>query len=147
MKKSQTQTVFFLIAFTLMSAWANANETRNVTEVKDVETLNDDLSKYSGQVVRVSGKVEDKIDSRSIVLESGGIFNDEIVVISGPKVKGTNIGTLKEDAKVVVTGTVVMKTVTDFQKEYNWTMTPEMAGEFTDTRAFLVADEIAMVRK
>jgi len=145
--KNLRQTTFFLAIFTLLSAGAYAEETRNVTEVKDVETLNDDISKYSGQVVRVSGEVEDRIDSRSVVLESGGIFNDEIVVISGPKAKGTNISALKKNAKVVVTGTVIMKPVTDFQREYNWTLTPEMTGEFTDTRAFLVADEITAVQK
>lgn len=141
------RSAFSLVALIAGLAWANVDETRTVTEVKDVETLNDDLSKYAGKVVRVSGEVEDKIDSRSVVLESGGIFNDEIIVISGPNAKGTDIGALKKDAKVVVTGTVVMKPVADFQKEYNWTLSPQMTGEFTDTRAFLVADEITTVRK
>lgn len=147
MIKSLIQVAVLAVGFSTVFAWANVDETRTVTEVKDVETLNDDLNKYSGKVVRVSGKIEDRIDSTSVVLESGGIFNDEIIVINGPNLKGTNVNSLKENAKVVVTGTVVMKPLADFRREYNWTLTPQLDGEFTDTRAFLVADEITVVRK
>lgn len=129
-------------------AWANKNTTtKNLIEVKDVETIMDDLNKYSGKVVRVTGEIEDKIDSRSAVLESGGIFNDEIIIISGPNLKGSSIDSLKEDTNVTVTGTVVMKPITDIRREYDWNLDTGIEPEFSDVKAYLIAEEISSATK
>jgi hypothetical protein len=129
-----------------LAAGAASNKTGSVQTIKDVETLNDDLNKYSGQRVQVSGEVEDKIDARSIVLESGGTFNDEIVVVAGPNLKG-DLASLQEDTDVTVTGTIVLKPVADVRRDYRWDVTPDMLAEFRDVKAFLVADEITSVKR
>lgn len=145
--KNLKKAIFFSALLATFSVWANVEQTRNVTVLKDVETLNDNLAKYSGKVVRVNGEIEEKIDSRSIVLESGGFLNDEIVVINGANAKGTKIDELNKDTKVVVTGTVVMKPVSEFRKDYNWNLNSETEKEFKNIRAFLVAEEITTVLK
>lgn len=122
----------------------NANQKLNV--VKDVETLNDDINKYSGQRVEVQGEIKDKVDGRSVILESGGILNDEIVVITGPNYKG-NLGGFKEDTMVKVTGTVIAKPYNEIRSQYNWTLNEDMQTEFGDVRAFLVADDVQPVKR
>jgi len=131
-----------LFSFSLSAVAANAKP----QVIKDVETLNDDIKKFSGKSVTVSGEIEDKIDSKTVVLESGGVFNDEIVVIAGPNFKG-NFANLQEDATVMVTGTVVVRPIAEIRTQYTWDVTPDMQTEFRDVTAFLIADEVSSVKK
>ncbi len=138
---------FFVAAMMCLGFSAfSQNASQKAQVVKDVETLNDDINKYSGQRVEVQGEIEDKIDGRSVVIESGGVFNDEIVVIAGPNFKG-DMGAMKEDTLVKVTGTVVAKPYSEVRSQYNWTLNDDMQTEFGDVRAFLVADDVKPVKR
>ncbi len=130
----------------LLSAQSFGNSANVAIDVKDVETLNDDLSKYANKKIKVSGEVKDKIDSKSMVIESGGIFNDEIVVIAGPNLKGS-IASYKEDADLKITGTLKAANLVDVRREYSWDLDPQVEAELQQTTAFLVADEISMIEK
>lgn len=105
--------------------------------VKDVETLLDDVARYNGQKVQVSGEVEKIIDPKAFVLESGGLFNDEIVVLQ-PQGK-LNV---KDDSEVTVTGTVRTVGLVDVEREYGWDLDPQIRIELERVEAFLIADRI-----
>lgn len=108
----------------------------------DVEELNDNISRYIGQKVTVAGEIENKIDARSFVLESGGIFDDEIVVLVPQKSQGLKPMRLNEDANIVVTGTVRSLPVVEVERQLGWDLDPEVEVELEGTRNYLVADRI-----
>lgn len=131
-------TVLLMLGFFLPHVALAATD---IMRVPDVETLIDDLQKYSGRRVQVEGKVEENIDKRSFVLASGGIVSDEIVVVGSPE-DPTDLTTLPKDTKLTVTGTVILKPVSGVKKKGVWTLTPQIATGFQDVKAFLIADEI-----
>ncbi|MFP2901684.1 hypothetical protein [Corallococcus sp. 4LFB] len=108
----------------------------------DVEELNDNISSYVGQKVSVAGEIENKLDARSFVMESGGIFDDEIVVVVPQKSQGLRPVRLREDANIVVTGTVRSIPIVDVERQLGWDLDPELKIELEGTRNFLVADRI-----
>lgn len=140
-------TVIITLGFMGPSAWGQTAANKNVMEVKDVESLNDDLGKFSGKVVRVKGQIQDKLDARAVILESGGIFNDEIVVLTGPNLKGPQVNALNENTEVVVTGTLFTKPLAELKRTYSWNVDKDTEQEFSDVKAYLIADEISVVHK
>ncbi|MFP5386180.1 MAG: hypothetical protein ACLGHN_08885 [Bacteriovoracia bacterium] len=124
-------------SFTAFAQKTGAQE--KPVQVADVETLMDNISDYQGKKVTVTGEVEDVIDKKSIIVESGGIINDEIVVIGRDSL---NPKALKEDAKVQVTGTVRAVPVVEVEREVGWDLEPEVEAELKAVNVFLVADEI-----
>ncbi|MBX3019886.1 MAG: hypothetical protein KF767_18510 [Bdellovibrionaceae bacterium] len=109
--------------------------------VPDVETLNDDLSKYSGRRIQIDGKLEENIDKKSFVLSSGGIISDEIVVVGSPE-DPTDLTTIPKNTKLTITGTLLLKPVSNVTKDGTWTLTPQITTGFREVKAFLIADEI-----
>lgn len=110
--------------------------------VENVKELLKNLEHLDGQKVTVSGEVEERIDQTSFILESGGIFNDEIVVVM-PKGK-LNI---QEDDEVTVTGTVRSAKFVDIESEYNWALDEETKSEIEGEDAFLIADHVDITKK
>jgi len=110
----------------------------------DVRELNLNIAKYAGKQVSVSGEIDDKVGPRSFILESGGVFDDEIIVILPTNVQGLKPEQLREDANIVVTGTVRPMTVVEVERELNWDLTPEVEVEFEGIQNYLVADKIAL---
>jgi cytochrome c-type biogenesis protein CcmE len=78
----------------------------------------DDVNKYEDKRLRVPGEVEEHIDPRAFILESGGIFDDEVTVIQTEGVEGLDPSLLREDSDIVVTGKVRTLTVYDVEREY-----------------------------
>jgi hypothetical protein len=115
---------------------------RGAERLLDVEELNDDVARYVGQRVSVAGEIQEWLDPRSFVLESGGILDDEIAVVVPRDAKGIDPSTLAEDADVVVSGTVRQATLVDIERELGWDLRPELEIEFDGTRTYLVADRI-----
>lgn len=112
----------------------------------DVEELNDSIAQYAGQRVSVAGEIEDKLGPRSFVLESGGIFNDEIVTIIPQDARGLQAQRLNEDDKLVITGTVRSIPVVELEREYGWDLNPELEAELEGVQYYLVADSISRQR-
>lgn len=112
-------------------------ETQQIKTFEDVEELLDDIARYDGQKVKVPGEVEEKIDERAFILESGGIFNDEIVVMMP---EGRLMVT--EDSEVVVTGTVRAIGFVEIEREYGWDLDPQIKVELEDVEAFIIAESI-----
>lgn len=127
---------------TAKHAWVTP---KGAIELDDVESLNDDLPRYRGKRVVVTGEVEDKVDSKSMVIESGGIFNDELLVVAGPMLKESDLARFQENHEVKVSGTVRMMTAEQAKKEYGWNPTASAAERIKGRKAFLVADQIALV--
>lgn len=112
----------------------------------DVEELNDTIAQQTGKKVTVAGEIEEWLDARSFVLESGGLFNDEIAVIVPPDVKGLDTQRLNEDADIVVSGTVRAMRVVDVERELGWDLQPELEVELEGVKHFLVAERITRQR-
>lgn len=108
---------------------------------KDVETLMDKINLYDNKKVSVTGEVKDLIGNRSYVLESGGIFNDEITVVNG---LGEKLKMPKEDAKVTVFGTIKRIPVVEIRRELSWDLDPQMESELQDVKTFLVAEQLTV---
>ena len=110
--------------------------------VKDVETLNDEIKAHANTKVTVEGEVKDKLDSRSFVLESGGIFDDEILVVMGPNLKNLKTGNLKGDKTFKVTGKVETRPIIEVRRELSWDLDPQVEAEVEGITAFIVADQV-----
>lgn len=104
--------------------------------VENVEELLDNVAYYADKKVQVSGEVEE-IDGRAFILESGGVFNDEIVVvISEASMR------VMEDTDVTVSGTVRTISFVEVEREYGLDLDPEIEVELENREAFLIADHI-----
>jgi hypothetical protein len=112
------------------------------TQTMDVQDLNMNISQHVGQRVSVAGEIEEKPGPRSLILESGGIFNDEILVIVPANAQGLKAQQLQDDADIVVTGTVRSMSVVEVERELGWDLNPEIEVELEGTRNFLVAERI-----
>lgn len=112
----------------------------------DVQDLNSNISQYLGQQVSVAGEVEEKYGPRSFILESGGLFNDEILVVVPRDAQGLKAQQLQEDADIIVTGTVRSMTVIDVERELGWDFDPEIEMELEGTQNYLVAERIIRQR-
>lgn len=109
----------------------------------DVEELNDDVQRYVGRRVSVAGEIQERLDPRSFILESGGLFDDEITVVIARNAKGIDPAMLAEDADVVVTGPIRQTTLVEIERELGWDLRPELEIEFDGTRTYLVAERIS----
>lgn len=110
--------------------------------VEDVEELLDNIGGYANDRVAVSGEIEEHIDPRSFVLESGGLFNDEITVIMPAGAEGLDPTLLREDSDVVVIGTLRTVPVVEIEREFGWDFDPEIEAELEDVRTYLIAEKI-----
>lgn len=104
--------------------------------VENVEELLDNVAYYADKKVQVSGEVEE-IDGRVFILESGGVFNDEIVVVLSEASMR-----VMEDSDVTVSGTVRTISFVEVEREYGLDLDPEIEVELENKEAFLIADRI-----
>lgn len=107
----------------------------------DVEDLNDNLQRYSGKQVQVVGEAREPIGTAAFVLESGGLFDDEIAVIVPKNLKGFSMPP-EDDQKLMVTGTLRSLQIVDIEREYDLDLTPELEVELGPRRFYLVASAI-----
>lgn len=117
------------------------------TVIMDVQELNSNIDQYVGQKVSVAGEIEEKYGPQSFILESGGIFNDEILVVVPKEARGLSGQQLRDDADIVVTGTVRTMTVVELERELSWDFNPEFEMELEGTRNYLVAEQISRQRE
>jgi hypothetical protein len=134
--------VSFAMLFAVGSAFAQEQAETAAVQVEDVEELLDNIDRYVDTRVSVSGEIEEHIDSQSFVLESGGLFNDEIVVVVPQGAEGLDLMQLREDSDVVVTGTLRTVSRLEIEREYGWDLDPEIEVELEDVEVYLVADRI-----
>ncbi|WP_240761766.1 hypothetical protein [Nitrosococcus wardiae] len=140
MTKAITAAAVVLVFSLMSSAQVAAQQRDNEPQrVEDVEELLDSITRYKGQTVRVSGEVEEIIDQKAFILESGGLFNNEIVVL----VPQGNL-TVMEGIDVTVTGTVRVISLIEIDREYGWGLEPYMRVELEDVDTFLVADHVEL---
>lgn len=107
----------------------------------DVEELNDVLPQMRGRTVTVVGEVEEELHERAFMLESGGLFDDEIIVLVPPQAKRAGV-VIQDDEKLEVVGTVRAVRVVDIERDYGWDLDPELEAELEGVRHYLVADRI-----
>jgi hypothetical protein len=136
-----------LLAAPLLASGAGDQQAQRVHQVQSVEELRDKMVMFHDQQVSVTGEVKDKLDARSFVLESGGILDDEIIVITSPKTRGLRLADLREDAEVVVTGTVRNVPLVEIQQETGWELGSDLEHEIQGARNFLIVDRISASRR
>jgi hypothetical protein len=135
-----------LAAVTILTVFSTTTfaETTNqlaqgvVKKFENVEDLLDNVAEYDGRRVQVSGEVEKIIDTRSFILEGGGIFNDEIIVFIPEK--GMIV---TEDSDVTVTGVVRTVGFVEIEREYGWDLDPQVKTELEKVKVYLIAENIA----
>lgn len=71
--------------------------------IEDVESLLDNKAQYDGLRVSVSGQITKQLDSKSFILESGGVLNDEVLVMTTKDQDFSQ--NLKQKTSMNVTGT------------------------------------------
>lgn len=125
------------------SAAATTAKTTAATTVKDVETILDNVSLYNGKKITVTGEIQDRPDARSFVLESGGLLNDEIVVIDAKRKTAVK---LDEDSQVSVSGTVRAAPIVDLRRELSWDLDPQIETELEGAQAFIIAEQISQAQ-
>ncbi|EDZ65450.1 hypothetical protein NOC27_2130 [Nitrosococcus oceani AFC27] len=129
-------------ALAAVPAMSSAQTGAQPQQLEDVEALLDNVVRYDGKKVSVSGEVEEVIDEKAFILESGGLFEDEMVVL---KPAGNLM--VKEDYEVTVTGTVRAVALVDIEREYGWDLDPQIKIELENIEAFLIADSIEITEK
>jgi hypothetical protein len=136
-------TIAVAAILTLFSAISLAQATDQpaddtVHKVKNVKELLNNIARYDGQKIQVSGKVDKKIDNHSFILESGGLFNNEIVVI----VPKNNMTVTEGNSPVTVTGTLRTADIFEIETYYNQKLNPELSIEKDEIEAYIVADNV-----
>jgi hypothetical protein len=136
---SATIVAAILIVFSAIGlAQASDQSTDNVIKVKNVKELLDNIVRYNGKKIQVSGKVDKILDDHSFILESGGIFNNEIVVI----VPKNNIKVKENESPVTVTGTLSTADLIETETYYGQKLNPELSIEKDEVAAYIVADSV-----
>ncbi len=115
----------------------------DAVKFEDVETLMDNIAKHDHAKVSVKGEVKDLITPGAFVLESGGIFDDEIVVVLPKQIRDANVNKIREDADLVVNGTIRRVPVVTIQREIGWDFDPQVKVELDRTNNYLVAESVA----
>lgn len=107
--------IFFCFCYLLfLSCPTWSVEKISSIKVQSVKELNQDMNKFEDKRVTVRGRVERVIDEYSLVIESGGLINDEIVVSGSSPIKKE---ALKEDQLIEVTGFYRTVPVVDVQRK------------------------------
>lgn len=111
-----------------------------------VEDVSDEPAQYYGERLTVTGEVDEVYGPRGFVLEgSGGIFDDEIPVLTRSDVRVGGVP-LEDDDEVIVTGTVRRFVVTDIEREVGWDLDQEIEVAMRD-KPVLVAESIRRVEE
>ncbi|MCW8193391.1 hypothetical protein F6455_01160 [Proteobacteria bacterium 005FR1] len=110
--------------------------------VGSVNHLLDNAGKYVNERITVPGEVEELLDPRTFVLESGGIFMDEVTVVVPKGTKGFNPALLREDSDIRVTGTVRQASAVDIEQELDFKFAPAIKIELDSADTYLVAETI-----
>lgn len=113
----------------------------------NAKDINSQIQRFNQQTVAVAGELKDRLSGRVFVIESGGIFNDEITVVVPKGAKGLDPASLQDDADVVVTGKVQRAQVVEVHRDADWwDLDPEIEAELTGERTYLIADSISRQR-
>jgi hypothetical protein len=118
------------------------NREHGATRFEDVEALMDKVEMYDNKTVTVPGEVDHLIDPKSFVLESGGLLNDEIVVVMSKSLSDAQKQMAVDDANVIVTGKIRRVSAADLRKELGWEFDAKLDKQFGRAKQFLIADEI-----
>jgi hypothetical protein len=136
---SATIATAILTVFSAISlAQANDQSADNAIKVKNVKELLNNIARYDGKEIQVSGKVDKIIDDHSFILESGGLFNNEIVVIT-PK---NNMEVTESNSPATVTGSLRTVGLIETERYYNQKLNPELSIERDEIAAYIVADNV-----
>lgn len=142
--KAMIMAAVFIILSIVNLAQANGQQTGSEPrEFENVEKLLDNVARYNGQKVIVSGKVEKRLTQKAFLLESGGLFDNAIyneIVVLIPE------GDLqvREGRSVTVTGTVRVKDPGEAEREYGREVDQDIKMELKNVEAFLVAERIEL---
>ncbi|MBD66625.1 MAG: hypothetical protein CME62_15560 [Halobacteriovoraceae bacterium] len=110
----------------------------------DVEELLDDEDKFNGQEVTLHGEVERVIDNRTFVLESGGIINDEVVVVLEKGLSPDEVaGLIQKDQKLIVKGKFNKSALRDHSVDQELSYKgSEYETDMDKTESFVLGSEV-----
>jgi hypothetical protein len=112
--------------------------------MKNVKTMINEKAHYDGERISVAGAVRTIFDRKSFVIESGGGFNDKIIVLS-TGAAGNEVVHKKD--KIKVTGTLRVGQLSELKREgLISNIDPQVESQVDKATSFLVADEISVQR-
>lgn len=112
------------------AALANTKDKDKYTKVRDIHK---NPAAWTNKKVTVKGEVEHlDANAKLFVLDGDGIFNDRILVLEeGMMTSSQDVANqLKDDDKVVLTGTVKRMTMAEIENKYGVTVTREIKDDF-----------------
>jgi len=112
------------------SALANTKDKDKYTKVREI---NKNPVAWSNKKVTVKGEVEHlDANAKLFVLDGDGIFNDRILVVEeGMMTSAQDIAAqLKDDDKIVLTGTVKRMTLSEIESKYKVSMSQDLKEDF-----------------
>lgn len=114
------------------------------THVRDVEELLDQKAKLDNKSVSVSGEIEEVLDERTFILESGGLFDDEVVVFMDKNVQADELNRLiKEDKELIVNGTFKRATVAEIEREHDWKFSSDSKKKLKKSQAYILGSQLS----
>lgn len=128
----------FLLAITVATVVANTIQHR----FDDVESLMDNVEAYTGQLISVAGEVE-KVDSHSFVLESGGIIDDEVIVLFDKDISEREKRLVKDGAKLIVEGKVKQGNVLQTEKDTGHFFDSSLHSKLRRVKSYIIASRVA----
>ena len=129
-----------------------ADEIRATTEAAQRAAAPDDTTeevaenpkRFVGQRLTLTGEVDEVFGDRAFELEGNDvIFDDELLVLSKSPIRLVG-QPVKDDDRVIVTGTVREFTVTELERDLTWDLDPELEVRWRDGTAF-VAESVSLV--
>src|SRR5690606_397790 len=103
--------------------------------------LMDKIDQYSDTKISVSGEVEE-VDQNAFILEGGGLFNDEVVVLFGKNMNADQKLLISEDKDVLVEGQIKKGRVADAATDLGYQFDSEVLRKLHRAENYIVADRI-----
>lgn len=115
--------------------------------VEDVEVLFYKLDKLLDKRITISGEIIRILDGRAIIIESGGVFNNEIPVVFTRNVQLRDLKSLACGQRQKIIGTVRRASLADIQKEAAWEPDPSQVKDLQKGAVWIVADMMVPLRR
>lgn len=121
-----------------------AQEPTTLQEGPNVELgeLTGNIEEYVGQTVSVRGEAESAVGENAFLLQDDQLFGGEEVIVFNATGEPFLLPDDEPTESVQITGEVQQLVLADLEREYNWTLEPELYTEY-ENRPAILAESIA----
>ena len=112
----------------------------------DVEAVVEEPAEYYGKQVTVTGEVTEIYSPRAFALESGGLIDETILVVTKTPIQVLAPMTLDVEDDIAVTGMVRQMVVADVEQELGWDLEETLEVEYQG-KPVIVAQSLSFLRE